>query len=337
MSNKLAIVGGTGAVGRVFIEYLKTHELPIDEIKIVASSRSAGKTIHLNGSEIVVEDIENFDFSSVNFAFFSAGSEVAKKFAPIAKESGCTVIDNSSCFRKDKEFPLIIPEVNGELLDNMKLPQIISNPNCSVSQLLVAIKPIHDLYKVKRVDVATYQSVSGTGKEAIDELTDQSKNFLEGNEVKKNIYSSQIAFNVLPGANRPKLDNGYTEEEMKMTWEAQKILDESIQVTASCARVPVFYGHSEAVHIETELEINLDEMISKMQSFPGLKVINSDTKFNPTPLDDAEGKDEVFVGSIRKDLWKENRVNLWVISDNLRKGAALNSMQILKRLLEKQN
>ena len=164
MSNKLAIVGGTGAVGRVFIEYLKTHELPIDEIKIVASSRSAGKSIHLNGSEIVVEDIENFDFSSVNFAFFSAGSEVAKKFAPIAKESGCTVIDNSSCFRKDKEFPLIIPEVNGELLDNMKLPQIISNPNCSVSQLLVAIKPIHDLYKVKRVDVATYQSVSGTGK-----------------------------------------------------------------------------------------------------------------------------------------------------------------------------
>ncbi len=292
MSNKLAIVGGTGAVGRVFIEYLKTHELPIDEIKIVASSRSAGKSIHLNGSEIVVEDIENFDFSSVNF---------------------------------------------GELLDNMKLPQIISNPNCSVSQLLVAIKPIHDLYKVKRVDVATYQSVSGTGKEAIDELTDQSKNFLEGNEVKKNIYSSQIAFNVLPGANRPKLDNGYTEEEMKMTWEAQKILDESIQVTASCARVPVFYGHSEAVHIETELEINLDEMISKMQSFPGLKVINSDTKFNPTPLDDAEGKDEVFVGSIRKDLWKENRVNLWVISDNLRKGAALNSMQILKRLIEKQN
>ncbi len=286
MSNKLAIVGGTGAVGRVFIEYLKTHELPIDEIKIVASSRSAGKSIHLNGSEIVVEDIENFDFSSVNFAFFSAGSEVAKKFAPIAKESGCTVIDN---------------------------------------------------YKVKRVDVATYQSVSGTGKEAIDELTDQSKNFLEGNEVKKNIYSSQIAFNVLPGANRPKLDNGYTEEEMKMTWEAQKILDESIQVTASCARVPVFYGHSEAVHIETELEINLDEMISKMQSFPGLKVINSDTKFNPTPLDDAEGKDEVFVGSIRKDLWKENRVNLWVISDNLRKGAALNSMQILKRLIEKQN
>ena len=337
MSNKLAIVGGTGAVGRVFIEYLKTHELPIDEIKIVASSRSAGKSIHLNGSEIVVEDIENFDFSSVNFAFFSAGSEVAKKFAPIAKESGCTVIDNSSCFRKDKEFPLIIPEVNGELLDNMKLPQIISNPNCSVSQLLVAIKPIHDLYKVKRVDVATYQSVSGTGKEAIDELTDQSKNFLEGNEVKKNIYSSQIAFNVLPGANRPKLDNGYTEEEMKMTWEAQKILDESIQVTASCARVPVFYGHSEAVHIETELEINLDEMISKMQSFPGLKVINSDTEFHPTPFDDAEGKDEVFVGSIRKDLWKENRVNLWVISDNLRKGAALNSMQILKRLIEKQN
>ena len=337
MSNKLAIVGGTGAVGRVFIEYLKTHELPIDEIKIVASSRSAGKSIHLNGSDLVVEDIENFDFSSVNFAFFSAGSKVAKKFAPIAKESGCTVIDNSSCFRKDKEFPLIIPEVNGELLDNMKLPQIISNPNCSVSQLLVAIKPIHDLYKVKRVDVATYQSVSGTGKEAIDELTDQSKNFLEGNEIKKNIYSSQIAFNVLPGAIRPKLDNGYTEEEMKMTWEAQKILDESIQVTASCARVPVFYGHSEAVHIETELEINLDEMISKMQSFPGLKVINSATEFNPTPLDDAEGKDEVFVGSIRKDLWKENRVNLWVISDNLRKGAALNSMQILKRLIEKHN
>ena len=179
MSKKLAIVGGTGAVGRVFIEYLKTHQLPIEEIKIVASKRSAGKKIDLNGSSIVVENIENFDFSSVNYAFFSAGTEVAKKYAHLAKSCGCTVIDNSSCFRREESIPLIIPEVNGEILDTLKLPEIISNPNCSVSQLLIALKPIHDLYKIKRVDVATYQSVSGTGKDAIDELTKQSKDYLD--------------------------------------------------------------------------------------------------------------------------------------------------------------
>ena len=334
MSKKLAIVGGTGAVGRVFIEYLKTHQLPIEEIKIVASKRSAGKKIDLNGSSIVVENIENFDFSSVNYAFFSAGTEVAKKYAHLAKSCGCTVIDNSSCFRREESIPLIIPEVNGEILDTLKLPEIISNPNCSVSQLLIALKPIHDLYKIKRVDVATYQSVSGTGKDAIDELTKQSKDYLDNKKIEKKVYSSQIAFNVLPGAMRPKLDNGYTEEEMKMTWEAQKILDKDIQLTSSCARVPVFYGHSEAVHLETELEIDLNEMISKMNEFPGLKILDDDSKFLPNPIDNAEGSDLVFVGSIRKDLWQKNRINFWVISDNLRKGAAVNSMQILKRLIE---
>ena len=187
MSKKLAIVGGTGAVGRVFIEYLKTHQLPIEEIKIVASKRSAGKKIDLNGSSIVVENIENFDFSSVNYAFFSAGTEVARKYAHLAKSCGCTVIDNSSCFRREESIPLIIPEVNGEILDTLKLPEIISNPNCSVSQLLIALKPIHDLYKIKRVDVATYQSVSGTGKDAIDELTKQSKDYLDN----KNIFQCE--------------------------------------------------------------------------------------------------------------------------------------------------
>ena len=182
--------------------------------------------------------------------------------------------------------------------------------------------------------MATYQSVSGTGKDAIDELTKQSKDYLDNKKIEKKVYSSQIAFNVLPGAMRPKLDNGYTEEEMKMTWEAQKILDKDIQLTSSCARVPVFYGHSEAVHLETELEIDLNEMISKMNEFPGLKILDDASKFLPNPIDNAEGSDLVFVGSIRKDLWQKNRINFWVISDNLRKGAALNSMQILKRLIE---
>jgi len=335
MSHKLAIVGGTGAVGRVFIDYLNNHKLDLDEIKIVASKRSAGKIIKIENSEIKVEDIESFNFSSVDFAFFSAGSEVAKKYAPKAKKLGCTVIANSSCFRRDDNIPLIIPEVNGEILDKLPLPEIISNPNCSVSQLLIALKPIHDLYKVKRVDVATYQSVSGTGQDAIEELKLQSKKFLEQKKVEKKVYKSQIAFNVLPGAVRPKLDNGYTEEEMKMTWEAQKILDDSIKISSSCARVPVFYGHSEAVHVETEKDVNIEEMISKMNSFSGLKVVESNDSFNPNPLDDAEGDDAVFVGSIREDLWQKNRVNFWVISDNLRKGAALNSMQILERLISK--
>ena len=335
LNKKIAIVGATGAVGRVFIELLEESEYEFQEIRLVASKKSAGKKIQFKDQDIFVEDINEFNFSEVDFSFFSAGSSVAEKYAPLAKIENCTVIDNSSFFRKEEEIPLIIPEVNGNILDELVLPEIISNPNCSVTQLLIALKPIHDLYGVKRVDVATYQSVSGTGKDAIDELINQSLNFLSHKEIKKEVYNSQIAFNVLPGAVSNKLNNSYTEEEMKMTWETQKILDHSVQVTASCARVPVFYGHSEAVHVETHKEIDITQMCEAMKKFEGLEVVENNDDFYPTALENAEKQNPVFVGRIRKDLWNENRVNFWVVADNLRKGAALNSFQILERLLSK--
>ena len=329
---KLAIVGATGAVGRVFLELLEEKYPGQKNLFLLASAKSAGSTIKCGEQNYVVEDLDEFDFAKAEIAFFSAGGEIAEKYAPLAVSRGCTVIDNSSKFRSDDDKPLIVPEVNAHILKEIKFPIIIANPNCSTAQLLVALKPVHDLFTIQRVDVSTYQSVSGSGKSGIDELTNQTKDFLSGKEVSINLYGSQIAFNVIPAGNI--LDNDYTDEEMKMSLETNKILDKEIELTATCIRVPVFYGHSEAVHIETKKPIDLDLLIETMDKQPGLDVYSSDDINAPNALNHAEGKNPVSVGRIRMDLWKKNRVNFWVVADNLRKGAALNSLQILDEIIQ---
>ncbi len=330
-NKKLAIVGASGAVGRVFLEILDEMYPGNKNLFLVASQRSAGNSISCGDQEFIIEDIENFDFSKVDIAFFSAGAETAKKYAPIAISQGCTVIDNSSQFRTDIDKYLIVPEVNAIDLENFKSPGIISNPNCSTAQLVVALKPIHDLFQIERVDVASYQSVSGTGKEGIDELIEQTKNFLDNKEISPKVYGAQIAFNVIPAGDI--LENSYTNEEMKMSFETNKILSKDIKLTASCVRVPVLYGHSLAVHVETKKEIELDLLISQIKNQKGLNYFDPKDFISPNVVDHAEGKNPVSVGRLRLDLWNNNRVNFWVVADNLRKGAALNSLQILDELL----
>ena len=331
LNKKLAIVGASGAVGRVFLELLDEMYPGDKDLFLVASSRSAGNSISCGKQEFIIEDIENFDFSKVDIAFFSAGAETAKKYAPIAVSQGCTVIDNSSQFRTDDEKLLIVPEVNAQDLENFKYPGIISNPNCSTAQLVVALKPINDLFQIERVDVASYQSVSGTGKEGIDELIEQTKNFLDNKEISPKVYGAQIAFNVIPAGDI--LKNNYTNEEMKMSFETNKILSKDIKLSASCVRVPVLYGHSLAVHVETKKEIELDLLISQIKNQKGLDYFDPKDFISPNVVDHAEGKNPVSVGRLRLDLWNSNRVNFWVVADNLRKGAALNSLQILDELL----
>ena len=331
LNKKLAIVGASGAVGRVFLELLDEMYPGDKDLFLVASSRSAGNSISCGKQEFIIEDIENFDFSKVDIAFFSAGAETAKKYAPIAVSQGCTVIDNSSQFRTDDEKLLIVPEVNAQDLKNFKYPGIISNPNCSTAQLVVALKPINDLFQIERVDVASYQSVSGTGKEGIDELIEQTKNYLDNKDISPKVYGAQIAFNIIPAGDI--LENNYTNEEIKMSFETNKILSKDIKLSASCARVPVFYGHSLAVHVETKKEIELDLLISQIKNQKGLDYFDPKDFISPNVVDHAEGKNPVSVGRLRLDLWNSNRVNFWVVADNLRKGAALNSLQILDELL----
>ena len=330
-NKKLAIVGASGAVGRVFLELLDEMYPGNKNLFLVASKRSAGNSINCGKQEFIIEDIENFDFSKVDIAFFSAGAETAKKYAPIAVSQGCTVIDNSSQFRTDVEKLLIVPEVNSQDLKNFKSPGIISNPNCSTAQLVVALKPIDELFQIERVDVASYQSVSGTGKEGIDELIEQTKNFLDNKKISRKVYGAQIAFNVIPAGDI--LENNYTNEEIKMSFETNKILSKDIKLSASCVRVPVLYGHSLAVHVETKKEIELDLLVSQIKNQKGLDYFDPKDFISPNVVDHAEGKNPVSVGRLRLDLWNSNRVNFWVVADNLRKGAALNSLQILDELL----
>ena len=330
-NKKLAIVGASGAVGRVFIELLDEIYPGTKDLFLVASKRSAGRSMFCGKQEFIIQDIEEFDFSQVEIAFFSAGAETAEKYAPIAVSKGCTVIDNSSQFRTDLDKPLIVPEVNSKDLRNFKLPGIIANPNCSTAQLVVALKPIHDLFKIERVDVASYQSVSGTGKEGIDELLEQTESFLNKKEIKPRVYGAQIAFNVIPAVDI--LENNYTNEEMKMSFETNKILDKDIKLSATCSRVPVLFGHSLAVHVETKKEIDLNLLIGEIKKQKGLDIFDSQDFTSPNAVDHAEGKNPVSVGRLRLDLWKNNRINFWVVADNLRKGAALNSLQILDELL----
>ena len=331
----VAVVGATGAVGNEMVKVLEERRFPVNELRLLASKRSVGKKISFNGNEVKVEELTEDSFKGVQISLFSAGASVSKRFAPIAAKSGCVVIDNSSAFRMEADIPLVVPEVNPHAIAQYKNRGIIANPNCSTIQMVVALKPIHDVSKIKRVVVATYQAVSGTGKKAIEELSSQIQAIFNFKDIVCNVYPHQIAFNCLPHID-VFLENGYTREEMKMYYETKKIMeDEDIEVTATCVRVPVFYGHSEAINIELEKKLTADEVRKILSNAPGIKVVdNPDNNEYPLAIY-AAGRDEVFVGRIREDVSKENCIEMWVVSDNIRKGAALNAVQIAEVLLER--
>ncbi len=327
----VAVAGATGAVGRKMLEILAERGFPVANLKALASARSVGQVLEFNGASVTVEELKEDSFAGVDIALFSAGASVSRQFAPFAVQSGCVVIDNSSAFRMQADIPLVVPEVNPEAIgDN---PGIIANPNCSTIQMVVALKPIHDKYKIKRVVVSTYQSVSGSGQKAIAELESQTKNLLAGKRVDPDVYPHQIAFNCLPHIDI-FLDNGYTKEEMKMVDETRKILgDSSIRVSPTTVRVPVFYAHSESLNVETVNPISAEEVKELLSKAAGVQVVdNPEDNEYPLAIDSA-GRDEVFVGRIRDDISCENAINFWVVSDNLRKGAALNAIQIAECLI----
>lgn len=330
----VAIVGATGAVGEALISILEERDFPVNELFPLASERSAGTKIKFRGKSITVLNLADFDFSRAEIGLFSAGGSISEIYAPKAGAAGCIVIDNTSQFRYDADIPLVVPEVNPEAIAHYKNRNIIANPNCSTIQMLVALKPIHDKVGITRINVATYQAVSGTGKEAIEELAAQTAALLNGRDVETKVYPKQIAFNVLPQID-VFLDNGYTKEEMKMSWETKKILDSSIEVNATCVRVPVFYGHSEAVHFETKTPISVEEIRELLSNAPGVELMDERVAGGyPTPVTDSAGKDAVAVGRIRKDISHPNGINMWIVGDNVRKGAATNSIQIAEVLIK---
>lgn len=328
----VAVVGATGAVGNEMIAILEERKFPVEKLRLFASERSEGKTLEFEGSEIPVESLNEESFKGIDIALFSAGAERSKIWATVAARSRCVVIDNSSQWRMDPEVPLVVPEVNAH--DLMRHKGIIANPNCSTIQMVVALKPIHDAAKIKRVVVTTFQAVSGTGKKAMDELFEQTSDLLNFREIQKNVYPHQIAFNVLPHIDK-FLENGYTKEEMKMVNETKKIMgDDSIRVTATTVRVPVFRGHSESLNIETEKKLSANEVRSLLAKASGIVVFDAPEKnIYPLPIDVA-GKDPVYVGRIREDESIQSGINMWIVSDNLRKGAALNAVQIAEELIK---
>lgn len=330
----MAIVGATGTVGETMLTVLAERNFPIANLYLLASQRSVDKTVSFKKQQLAVTDVAEFDFRQVNIALFSAGSAVSKEYVPHAVACGCIVIDNTSCFRYEQDIPLIIPEVNAHRLGEYTRQNIIANPNCSTIQMLVALKPLYDAVGISRINVATYQSVAGTGKRAITELLTQLTQLLNGKPVQPVVYPQQIAFNVLPHIDE-FMDNGYTCEEMKMVWETQKILeDDSILVNATTVRVPVLYGHAEAIHVELKAPITASKARSLLRHAPGIKVVDNPAKLNyPTPMTHAVGHDEVFVGRIRNDISHPCGLNLWVVADNTRKGAATNAIQIAELLL----
>lgn len=331
----VAVVGATGAVGETILEILSERKFPVGTVYPVASSRSAGKRVAFGDKQLVVQDLETFDFSQVEIGLFSPGASVSRIYAPKAAAAGCVVIDNTSEFRYDDDKPLIVPEVNAHAIKGYKETNIIANPNCSTIQMLVALKPLHDAFGISRINVCTYQAVSGTGKEAIEELGGQTAKLLNGLAIEPSVYPKQIAFNVLPHID-DFMDNGYTKEEMKMVWETHKIMeDSSIKVNPTCARVPVFFGHSEAVHIETHKPITAIQARELLNQAPGVVVIDERKDGGyPTAVTESAGTDAVYVGRIREDISIENGLNLWIVSDNVRKGAALNSVQIAECLVQ---
>jgi aspartate-semialdehyde dehydrogenase len=328
----VCVLGATGLVGKTIIEILAERDFPINKLYPLASARSAGEFIEFNGESIEVLDADNFDFSQCQVGFFSAGGAVSAKFAPLAAEAGCVVIDNTSEFRYDADIPLVVPEVNPQALADYRNRNIIANPNCSTIQMMVALKPLHDAVGISRVNVCTYQSVSGGGKSAMDELAKQTADLLSGKPVESKNFSRQIAFNVIPQID-VFLDNGYTKEEMKMVWETKKILgDDNILVNPTAVRVPVFFGHGEALHIETNAPISAEEVKDLLAQAPGLKVCRNDEDF-PTQIGDASGNDDTYVGRIREDISHNQGINMWIVADNVRKGAATNSIQIAEVLI----
>lgn len=330
----VAVLGATGVVGETMLEILAERKFPFNKVYALASERSVGMTALCGNKNLDVLDVANFDFSKVQIALFSAGSKVSAKYAPIAAKAGCVVIDNTSCFRYENDIPLVVPEVNAAQISEYKNRNIIANPNCATIQMLVALKPIYDAVGITKITVASYQSVSGTGRAAISELVSQTAQLLNGKSVEPEVYPEQIAFNVIPHIDE-FLDNGYTKEEMKMIWETHKILgDQKIVVNPTTVRVPVIYGHSEAITIETKQPLSVAKARELLSNAPGVKVIdNPERKKYPTPQKDAVGKDDVFVGRIRNGIDDDRTLNLWVVSDNVRKGAALNSVQIAEILL----
>ena len=337
MSDKkynIAVVGATGAVGEVMLEILAERNFPVGTVYALASERSAGKRVKFGNKTLVVEDLSKFDFSKVQIGLFSPGGSVSKEYAPIAASQGCVVIDNTSEFRYEDDIPLVVPEVNPHAVAEYNNRGIIANPNCSTIQMLVALKPLHDAAKITRINVCTYQAVSGSGKPAIDELAGQTAALLNGKEVKVEVYPKQIAFNVIPQIDVFQ-ENGYTKEEMKMVWETKKIMeDPDILVNPTAVRVPVFYGHSEAIHIETRDKLTAEHATQLLNNADGVVVIDEHKDGGyPTAISDGANKDATYVGRIREDISHESGLNLWVVADNVRKGAALNSIQIAEVLI----
>ncbi len=334
-SFNVAVVGATGAVGQTMLSILEQRKFPIHTLNVLASERSAGEQIEFDGKKITVADLATFNPAGVDFALFSAGGSISKQYAPKFAEAGAIVIDNSSAFRMDDDVPLVVSEVNPEALDS--IPRgIVANPNCSTMQMLVALAPIHRAVGISRINVATYQSVSGAGRSALEELARQTANILSFKDPDPQRFSLQIAFNLIPHID-DFMENGYTKEEMKLVWETQKILnDPTIKVNPTAVRVPVFYGHSEAVHIETRAKITEEDARALLENAPGVVVVDDRmAQGYPTPVTHASGTDAVYVGRIREDVSMENGLNLWVVSDNIRKGAALNAVQIAELLAAK--
>ncbi len=330
----VAVAGATGAVGNEMIQILEEQEFPVASLKLLASSRSAGKTLDFRGESLHVEELRDDSFEGVDIALFSAGAAASRQFAPAAAESGCVVIDNSSGWRMDPEVPLVVPEVNPHAVADYRNKGIIANPNCSTIQMVVVLKPIYDAAGIERVVVSTYQAVSGTGKNAIEELTEQTRNLLTFQEVTAEVYPHRIAFNCFPHIGS-FLENGYTEEEMKMVHETHKIMeDPNIRVSATTVRIPVFYGHSEAVNIQTERKLSAKEARVLLFQAPGVRVMdNPDERIYPMPSE-AAGINDTLVGRIREDISIENGLDLWIVADNIRKGAALNTVQIAELLIK---
>lgn len=331
----VAVVGATGLVGTTMISILEQRNFPVAKLFPLASSKSVGKTVRFKGQDVPVQDLATFDFSQAQIGLFSAGGSVSAEFAPKAGKAGCIVVDNTSHFRYEDDIPLVVTEVNPHAIAGYKTRNIIANPNCSTMQMLVALKPIHDAVGIERINVATYQSVSGGGQKAVNELADQVAALATGKSVTPKVIAKQIAFNCVPQID-VFLDNGYTKEEMKMHWETQKIMeDSSIRVNATAVRVPVYMGHSEAVHIETRRKISVEQVRERLRNAPGVVLMDERRAGGyPTAVTEAAGTDPVFVGRIREDLSHERGIDLWIVADNIRKGAALNSVQIAEILVK---
>jgi aspartate-semialdehyde dehydrogenase len=332
-SFNIAVVGATGMVGESMLEILAERKFPVGKVHALASERSVGKEVSFGNRSLQVEDLADFDFSTAQIGLFSAGADVSAEYAPKAAAAGCIVIDNTSCFRYDDDIPLIVPEVNSEKISDYKSTGIIANPNCSTIQMVVALKPIYDAVGIERINVSTYQAVSGAGKSAVEELVRQTSLLLNGRPLEIEGDAKQIAFNAVPHIDQFQ-DNRYTKEEMKMVWETRKILgDEKIAINPTAVRIPTFFGHSEAIHIETGSKISAEEVCNLMQEAPGIELMDgTEIGQYPTAVTDSAGTDAVYVGRVREDISHPLGINLWVVTDNIRKGAALNSVQIAEIL-----